>query len=64
MMNFGTIWAFEPGRGSFGEAGWRGDNFLPKAFISTEFEKSKTSENELAGFVLETLLNRCIQPCG
>lgn len=62
-MKTGTIWAFDLGKGSIGEAVRRSNHFPQKAYrlTPTEFEKDKTSENELAGFVLETLLNRCIR---
>ena len=57
------VWAFDPGKGSNGEAVRDGDQFHNQTSLRllAAFGKNKTGEVAPAGFVLETLLNRCIR---
>jgi len=45
MGNLGTVWAFDLGKGSIGEAVRQGDKFLHKAslLIPAEFAETKTA---------------------
>ena len=60
------VWAFDLGKASIGEAVRQGNEFRHKAslLISTDSSKNKPGARETrAGFVLETLLIRCVTPC-
>ena len=49
-----TIWAFDLGKGSIGEAVRQGNRFRHKAslLISDEFEQNKTAKHEVWRFCL------------